>query len=418
MAGSWIDLASHRAWLDGEGARLLEFGARARLSGGGFGWLDDRGEPRPDGVVHTWITARMTHVFSLASLRGTPGAAELADHGLAALRGPLRDTEQGGWFGAVEPEGRPVSTDKAAYQHAFVVLAAASATAAGRPGANDLLAEALDVVEQRFWREDEGRCVESWDRDWTVLEPYRGGNSNMHAVECFLAAADVTGDARWRRRALRIAASVIHQQARDMAWRVPEHYDEDWRPLLEYNAEHRDDPFRPYGFTVGHWLEWSRLLVGLEASLAASRDEVPAWLVDDAGALFRAAVRDGWAADGQPGFVYTIDVYGRPVVRARMHWVVAEGIAAAAALLRRTGDAYYESWYRTWWDHAATCFIDREGGSWHHELSPENEPASTVWAGKPDIYHAYQATLFPQLPVARSAAACLLDQLAGRGGGG
>jgi mannose/cellobiose epimerase-like protein (N-acyl-D-glucosamine 2-epimerase family) len=202
-----------------------------------------------------------------------------------------------------------------------------------------------------------------------------------------------------------------------MAWRVPEHYDEDWRPLVEYNAEHRDHPFRPYGFTVGHWLEWSRLLVSLEASLAASGDEAPAWLVDDAGALFRAAVRDGWAADGRPGFVYTIDLLGRPVVRARMHWVIAEGIAAAAALHRRTGDAYYESWYRTWWDHAATSFIDRDKGSWHHELSPENEPASTVWVGKPDVYHAYQATLFPQLPVARSAAACLLDQLAGRGGG-
>jgi mannose/cellobiose epimerase-like protein (N-acyl-D-glucosamine 2-epimerase family) len=436
MTGSWVDLPSHRAWLDTEGARLLDFAAGARLPGGGFGWLDRSGRLRPDGVAHTWITARMTHVFSLAHLRGVPGAGELADHGLAALSGRLRDAEFGGWFGAVGPEGRPVpgSDDKAAYQHAFVVLAASSATAAGRPVAADLLAEALSVMEARFWREDEGRMVESWDRGWTVLEPYRGGNSNMHAVEALTAAADVTGEGAWRRRALGIAERLVHGEARANAWRMPEHYDAGWRPLLEYNTDHPDHPFRPFGATVGHWMEWARLMVSLEGALSVSSDDAhlpdhgpatlaagdgapSAWLLDDAIAFFRAAVREGWAVDGRPGFVYTVGWDGRPVVRTRMHWVVAEAINAAAALHRRTGSAEFEGWYRAWWDHAADLFIDRHHGSWHHELSPENIPASSVWDGKPDVYHAYQATLFPQLPLDPSAAAFLRSRLAGHGRG-
>ena len=36
-----------------------------------------------------------------------------------------------------------------------------------------------------------------------------------------------------------------------------------------------------------------------------------------------------------------------PVVRQRMHWVLAEAICAAAALHKATGDAGYESCYRT-----------------------------------------------------------------------
>jgi mannose/cellobiose epimerase-like protein (N-acyl-D-glucosamine 2-epimerase family) len=176
--------------------------------------------------------------------------------------------------------------------------------------------------------------------------------------------------------------------------------------MLEYNAEARDDPFRPYGSTIGHWLEWCRLLLHVEASLS----DPPAWLFDDARTLFDSAVRVGWAVDGAEGFVYTVDWTDSPVVRERMHWVVAEAIAAAAALRRRSGQPVYEQWYRTCWDHAAALFIDRRGGSWHHELDPDDRPAELVWSGKPDVYHAYQATLLPQLPLAPALAVALRDR--------
>src|SRR5215212_351106 len=74
----------------------------------------------------------MTHVFALAALRGRPGAGPLVDRGLAALTGPFRDAEHGGWFSSLTSDGAPAATGKSAYDHAFVVLAAASATAAGR----------------------------------------------------------------------------------------------------------------------------------------------------------------------------------------------------------------------------------------------------------------------------------------------
>ncbi|WP_344931743.1 AGE family epimerase/isomerase [Saccharopolyspora gregorii] len=45
--------------------------------------------------------------------------------------------------------------------------------------------------------------------------------------------------------------------------------------------------------------------------------------------------------------------------------------------------------------------MDRELGSWRHELDEHNRPAATVWEGKPDLYHAYQATLLPRLRPAR-----------------
>jgi sulfoquinovose isomerase len=122
-------------------------------------------------------------------------------------------------------------------------------------------------------------------------------------------------------------------------------------------------------------------------------------MVPAARALYDTGVREGWEVDGAPGFVYTTDWNGKPVVRERMHWVVAEAIGAAATLWARTRRDEYADQYRRWWDYVGTYLRDPEAGSWWHELGPTNAVSRKVWAGKPDLYHAVQATLIPRLPV-------------------
>lgn len=395
--------AAHLRWLEEEGDRLLDFGTVARHPAGGFAWLDDQGEPELERPVELWITARMTHVYALGHLLGRPGCAELADHGVAALRGRFQDLDHGGWFARVDENG-PTTTDKTAYEHAFVVLAGASATAAGRPGGRELLDDALAVLDEHFWDEEAGMLVEQWDRSWSVLDGYRGVNANMHGVEAMLAAADVLDEPLLRERALRIVTRVVHDLAAGNDWRIPEHFDADWTPIPDYNIEEPAHPFRPFGATIGHSLEWARLMLHLRAGLGA---EAPDWLLSDAKSLFDGSVRDGWSVDGADGFVYTVDWSGQPVVRERMHWVVAEATATAATLYAATGEAAYADWYSIWWQHISTVFLDRQHGSWRHELSPDNEPSSVTWAGKPDTYHAFQATLIPRLPLAPTLAAAL-----------
>ncbi|NUR08519.1 MAG: AGE family epimerase/isomerase [Nocardioidaceae bacterium] len=406
---TWLTTPAHARWLEAHGDALLEFGRAARHPSGGFAWLDDHGLPELERPVQLWITCRMTHVYALGAMLGRPGCGPLADHGIAALRGRMHDSEHGGWFAQVD-RGGPVTTAKTAYEHAFVVLAGASVTAAGRPGGRALLDDALDVLLTRFWDDEAGMVVEEWDRAWTALDDYRGVNANMHTVEALLAAADVLGDDPLRQRALRVVTRVVHELARGHEWRIPEHFDTAWTPLLEYNRDEPAHPFRPFGATIGHWLEWSRLALHLRAGLG---DAAPGWLLDDAVALFDAAVREGWAVDGEDGFVYTVDWEGKPVVRERMHWVAAEATATAAALHAATGDPAYAGWYATWWDHVAEHFLD-DRGSWRHELSPANEPSWVTWSGKPDTYHAFQATLVPRLPLAPTLAAALRDGLLDR----
>jgi mannose/cellobiose epimerase-like protein (N-acyl-D-glucosamine 2-epimerase family) len=391
------------AYLRVEGERLLAFARNARLPGWGFGWLDSHGSPLADDTVHTYITARMTHVFSLAALLGHAWAAEYADHGIAALSGPLHDDRHGGWHTATDRAGRPLADEKAAYPHVFVVLAAASAAMAGRPGAAELLADALGVIEGRFREPGSGLLREKWDRTWRSLDGYRGGNSNMHAIEALLAASDATGDQALAGQALQIADYLVNCVARRAEWRIVEHFDEDWSPVWRYHEDRPADPFRPFGATVGHGIEWSRLLLHLRAVRAGAPD----WLLPAARELFGRAERDGWMADGHEGFVYTVDWAGSPVVAARLHWVLAEAVGAAAVMHRATGDPEYRLRYDEWWQWAEDHLVDRVAGSWHHELDVAGRPGSTVKKGKADVYHAFQATLLPALNLTPSLAAAL-----------
>lgn len=388
-------------WLGEQEEGLLRFGAGSRV-GAGFGWLDDDGRVDPRRHVPLWVTCRMTHVYALAHLRGWAGAADLLDHGIRALRGALHDEANGGWYASVSSDGRSVVDDrKEAYGQAFVLLAASSGVAAGHPDAATLLGQASTSFAARFWVEEHAMAVDEWDAGFTELSGYRGLNANMHTVEAFLAVGAATGDRLWWERAARIADRVTGLGPRT-DWRLPEHFDEHWRPLLDYNRDRPADPFRPFGATVGHGLEWSRLLVCLDVALSGA----PGPRLDAARALYARARTDGWAVDGADGFVYTTDWQGRPVVHERMHWVAAEAAAAAATLAAVTGEDSFGADAETWWAHIRDVFVEPDG-SWRHEVDRQNRPSAVVWQGRPDVYHAYQAVLAPQLAPAPGFAAAV-----------
>ncbi|MDN5854422.1 MAG: AGE family epimerase/isomerase [Actinomycetia bacterium] len=394
-----LTVPGSKPWRDAQLASTLRFAEGSALPDGGFGWLDASGEVDTSRDLELWINARMTYVFSIVSLLdGRPH--RLARQGVRALTDLFADREHGGWFQSITPAHEPAATTKACYEHAFVVLSSATAREAGVDGASALLDSALEVHGQRFWDETAGRCRESWNADWSEAEAYRGANSNMHTVEAYLTAADVTGDSVWRERALSICDRLINVGARANGWRLPEHFDADWNIVLDYNADAPADPFRPYGATPGHGFEWARLLTELGAAL----DDPPAWLVDAAVSLFETAVRDGAVDDT---LVYTTDWSGEPVVRERFHWVIAEAVAAADALARRTngsiGVAESNRWFRAIDEH----FVDPATGSWHHELDDRLRVSTRTWPGKPDAYHIVNAMLLPDAPLAPTLATAL-----------
>ena len=415
-----IGTPENRAFLAESAESLLRFGHRFPSPEGGSYYLGDDGTPWKDRSRETWITARMCHVYSLGVFLGHPGSEELADAALKGLRGELHDAENGGWYSGRTAEGG-ILPGKQCYAHAFVILAASSALLAGRPGAKELLDEAVALYDNRFWNEEEGLACDTWNTEFTELDGYRGLNANMHTVEAFLAASDVTGDPKYRVRAGRIIDRVL-EWAKGNDWRIPEHYNSDWQADLMCNIDKPDDPFKPFGATPGHGIEWARLITqwalstfGGQCAAGENRQGVGApagdcplekaaryraqkaaeKYLDVAEHLFGRAIGDAWNADGAPGIVYTTDWEGKPVVHDRMHWTLAEAINTSAVLYHVTGNEPYAALYEEFMRYLDTKVMDHVNGSWFHQLDRENRLLNTVWPGKSDLYHALQAMLIP-----------------------
>ena len=388
-----LGTAENQEFLEGVREGLLEFGHRFPSPRGSSYYLGDDGTPWKERNRETWITSRMTHVYSIGSMLGHEGSEELADAALKGLRGELHDDKNGGWYAGLTKDGEIVPT-KQCYAHAFVILAASSGVLAGRDGAEELLKDALELYDLRFWNEEEGLSCDTWNTEFTELDPYRGLNANMHTVEAFLAAADVIGDEKYRVRAGRIIDHVL-VWAKDNNWRIPEHFSSDWVPDLECNKDRPDDQFKPYGATPGHGIEWARLITQWALSTYKEDKAAAAPYIEAAENLYNRAVSDAWNADGAPGIVYTTDWNGKPVVHDRMHWTLAEAINTSATLSHVTDDEKYAADYAEFMKYLDEKVLDHVHGSWFHQLDRENHLLETVWPGKSDIYHALQATLIP-----------------------
>lgn len=178
------------------------------------------------------------------------------------------------------------------------------------------------------------------------MDDYRGLNANMHTVEVFLAVADVAKKEEYRVRAGRIIAHVIG---------------------------------------------WARLITQWALSTYKDDKKQRDHFIQAAENLFDRAIRDAWNADEAPGIVYTTGWDGKPIVRDRMHWTLAEAINTSAVLYRVTKKEKYAEFMQ----YLDEKVLDHVNGSWFHQLDCNNNVIGTVWPGKSDLYHAVQATLIP-----------------------
>lgn len=394
--GRWTTRPGHRAWLTAQANGLFDFfQPRFVDPTGGFYDLNRQGQPLDAaGQVHPiHIAGRAVHCFTIGTLLGRPGAADVVDHGMEFLWNQHRDRKNGGYFWSMK--NGPADSGKQAYGHAFVLLAASAAKLVNHPLAAPMLADITEVIETRFWEPQHGAIAEEFTADWQPLDggTYRGQNSNMHMTEALMAAFEATGDAEYLRKAKSIAERVIRTSAASCGWRVAEHFDEGW--ALNRDYYHPNEMFRPAGTTPGHWLEWTRLILQLWV-LDGKRE---AWMPQAAQGLFAQSMAIGWDR-AKGGFYYTLDWNDAPAKRQKLWWPPCEGAAAAHVLNELLPDPAYETAYRQIWNLITTAFIDHENGGWHEELTEDLTPATTLFPGKGDIYHALQACLIPLYPAA------------------
>ena len=231
--------------------------------GGYINQFRDDGSIFDDQTKHLVGTCRFVYIFSIAEiLTEKHDYKEAARHGVQFLLNHHRQPKGGyAWI----LEGLKVSdATNHCYGHAFVLLAFATSLKAGVQESAEPLVETFNLMERHFWRQADRLYVDEISSDWSVVDPYRGQNANMHTCEAMIAAFEATGETNYLDRATALAIRVCVDMTKQSDGMIWEHYDKNWNPDWQYNVDDQKNLFRPFGYLVGHWMEWAKLLLILE----------------------------------------------------------------------------------------------------------------------------------------------------------
>ena len=391
MNAPWNNEDLRRAF-DADFDALVAFASRSKARVG-YAFLRADGQVDLGRPLDARISARMTHVFALAQMRGIEGASHLVSHGLAALTGPLR-AANGSWYSEVVPTSetsaipvpRFVLSQRA---QAAMIGAAAAALMAGHSEAADLLADLEKDQDQRWWDPSYGAVREEIDAATEVCSPLRRLSTNLDTAQSYLAAWEATSNRVWFDRARSILRLVGEIAARS-GFALPDLFDEEWRPLPATYDQPPLELIRPGDTLPGLGFKAARL-IGQVCAILIHMGETPGpWMLDTAISLYERAHADGWTEDGVGGIVYTLDSTGIVVAPERMHWVVCEAASAARVLAELVVPDLAEDLAV---DYArAVAWADshaRAGmGRWIHEIAPDGSVSMRVWEGRPDALTA------------------------------
>ena len=353
-------------------------------AGGFFHYFRDDGSIYDKDTRHLVSSARFVFNYANAFMyTGTPHYRDWAAHGFAYLVSHHR-CDDGHYIW--QRNGSTIEDSRAmAYGHAFVMLAATTASRLDIAGASDMIAEIWDFMETYFYEPEHGAYADERDAHLAVLSAYRGQNANMHSVEALLAAYQTTGMPRYLDRASAIAHKFTVELTANTDGQIWEHYDTNWQHDWTFNIDKPDDLFKPWGYQPGHQVEWAKLILQLDHHRPAD------WPLPVARHLFDTAMQKGWDNECG-GLVYGYAPDGSFADAQKYFWVQAEAIAAAWRLFTSTGEPRYRhDYHRLWafsWDH----LIDHHHGAWFRIVSRQGawlEPYKSP-AGKTD-YHTMGA---------------------------
>lgn len=128
---------------------LIKFSRNSVSALGGFGYLDALGNVDASKPRQVYVQCRMIQVLGLAELFNLASSRTLIEDGVDAILDIFQDKVHGGFFNSIDSQGRPMSDEKLAYDHAFVLLAGVTAKALGIARADGFPPASADTAAPR-----------------------------------------------------------------------------------------------------------------------------------------------------------------------------------------------------------------------------------------------------------------------------
>ncbi|MBN2200521.1 AGE family epimerase/isomerase [bacterium] len=320
----------------------------------------------PRGLI---VNARILWTFSAAHrAHPDPAFLDMAGRAADALMTGFWDTDKGGAFWMLNPDGSPFDAKKKIYGQAFFIYALAEyVRTTGDTAALERGREAFGLVERHGYDAANTGYFETYERDWTLaadlrlsakdLNEAKSMNTHLHLMEAYANLYRVWKDdllaGRLRQLILNFRDRIIDREKNRMIC----FFNETWEP-------------RSGLISFGHDIEASWLLCEAADTLGdpALSGEIRAIAVQMAEAVYtRGRDRDG-------SLRYEADASG--IVDSDKHfWVQAEAVVGFLNAYRLSGDDRYLEAARLAWIFIDRHLVDRAYGDWIYRVDRNGNPA-------------------------------------------
>lgn len=334
-------------------------------------------ENAPKGLI---LNARILWSFS-AFYRYTRHEQDraLARRAYEYLTDRFLDTQHGGYFWELDPDGHVLDDKKKIYGQAFCIYALAEhyRTFNERAALQQAI-DVFDLIETHASDKQHGGYFEVMSRDWQPCEDMRlsdkdmnekkSMNNHLHVLEGYTNLVRVSPEPRCKGRLHHLIELFRRHIVNSEQTHFQHFFDEVWTP-------------RSDSYTFGHDIEGSWLLCEAAEVLDDERllKEVRLLAVKVA----RAALEEGLDRDG--GLFYE-GRHGRIINPNKEWWPQAEAVVGFYNAWQLTGDVAFREAAVRCWQFIKDWVVDHEHGEWFWCVRPDGtpdpaQPKVSAWKG-------------------------------------
>lgn len=357
---------------------------------GFYGSISSSGLADAEAARSIVMTSRFLWTYSAAARHfKNPALLEMADFAYRTIVSKYWDSENGGVFWSVFPDGTPCVSKKQIYGEAFCSYGLCEYAAAIKELRNDALSEeamnyALDIynfLEQYALDPEDGGYLEACAQNWSptddmILSPKdmncpKSMNTNLHVMEAYTnlyrTLPLVFSDAKAIRAEVGDSLAALVRLTVDKILQPNAHlgmfFDMKWTPLSEEIS---------YGHDIeASWLLW-------EAACELKDEELKSEIKETVIRVAETALNEGF--DHENGCLENFlrsEPEGKVRDRTRVWWNQAEAMNGFYNAWEMTGESKYSDACLAEWQWILNHQRDRENGEWWNEVDVNGNPVLT-----------------------------------------
>ena len=357
---------------------------------GFYGSISSSGLADAEAARSIVMTSRFLWTYSAAARHfKNPALLEMADFAYRTIVSKYWDSENGGVFWSVFPDGTPCVSKKQIYGEAFCCYGLCEYAAAIKELRNDALSEeamnyALDIynfLEQYALDPEDGGYLEACAQNWSptddmILSPKdmncpKSMNTNLHVMEAYTnlyrTLPLVFSDAKAIRAEVGDSLAALVRLTVDKILQPNAHlgmfFDMKWTPLSEEIS---------YGHDIeASWLLW-------EAACELEDEELKSEIKETVIRVAETALSEGF--DHENGCLENFlrsEPEGKVRDRTRVWWNQAEAMNGFYNAWEMTGESKYSNACLAEWQWILNHQRDLENGEWWNEVDVNGNPVLT-----------------------------------------